>query len=1536
MKTLTVRNINPYPYLVLPLLMILALFNRAVAQPGTTDSSKAYQAMATAAFARLDSSNHYVGNLGPGDLNVLPVGLKKTVGNTTVSIAVSSAVFYPSYASLTVYARVQIPQSPGQIFFGVQGIQLSYSGGIIGDGSLVLLGNIPISINGGDATLTLKGGMNMATGQAASLTYVTIDCNGFKAMGINATLAFPQSMIVPLNAAGDRDTTRQVTAPIQTIVNDWNDILVDVSIPSFEITALPGIGFNIQQATFDFSDDRNAPGAVYPSDYQSKYMTPGNPNLWRGVYVKSLQVLLPKAFAKGNDTTSRIGFAATNMLIDNNGLTGIFSATNVLSFDEGSASGWSFSVNQFSLALEANQLTGAGFAGWLGLPIAGKEDTLGYTATIDANNNYLLQVNPLKALHFDCWSAQATLLPSSYVQFKLVNGRFQPSACLTGSLSINAANNNGGDTSKSVVKFNGIQFQNLRLQTVAPYISVDYFGYNGTISMAGFPVSISNIGLTATNTTAAIGFGLNVNLMDGEFGGGATIKVVGAMTQQSGIMHWTYSELDLGAVSVKADFGAAFKINGTVNILENDPTYGNAIGGSLNATFVNEVNVQASAIFGSKSYRYWYVDANAGFPAIPVGGIFALTGLGGGASYNMSKTGNPIPTGAGATSFRSYRPDSTYGLGLQAAILFASTDGHVLNGQASFTVEFNHSGGINMMGFYGYAKFIDNIPGISDVSSFMGSLNDQIQGAEAAYTQNNPTLVSQLATLKQVDPTSAAAIELPTKNPGTDVGLSAYMGIQYDFTTSTLDANFNVYVNAAGGMLVGTASQNRAGWAVFHVSPTEWYFNMGTPTDRLGVKFVLGGLSISTGTYLMVGDNLPGSPPPPQQVADILGTDLQSLDYMRDLNALGSGQGFAFGTDVTVSTGDITFLILYANFSAGVGFDVMLKNYGSTHCVGSSGPIGMNGWYANGQAYVYLQGELGVKVNLLFIHTKIPIIQGAAAALLQAELPNPSWFSGYLGVQFDLLGGLVKGNMRMQITLGDQCTIAGAAGAPVALNVISSVTPANQSTQVDVFAAPQAAFNMAIGQPFNVEDSNGTETYRIRLDSFTVSAGGGTGASGGGTGTSGGGTGSGSGTGASGGGASGSGVIPGKLQWNSTNDAVTFYSTEVLPPNQTVNANVSVTFEQLNGSSWQTLYSDGQVVRESQQVSFTTGTAPDSIPLTNIEYAYPVVGQRNLYIGECARGYIKLNRGQSYLFQGNWRQEIHFAVGSGSPVIQAVTYDAGNQQLNFNLPTLQPSTGYSWALLSYPTGVDTTSASTASYQSTQVDSNNSYSVRSNQAANVSQAAAATTLLSYGFTTSQYATMATKINAWRLSVANVGRISSDLINLQPLVQPYEVFDLPEIQGTSYTNNQPLLQVSAVLIDPYYVQEIYPLLYQRYPLAGDLLITNRDTSIEGFPPVRALPVNPTYLAEVQAGIYNGYAQTSVPFIYDLPQTYKGDFTDLQNQVVNKTLGTPEQALYDYIIMGYYPFISTGNYEVKYQYVLPDGTPGSTAVFNYPNPI
>ena len=104
---------------------------------------------------------------------------------------------------------------------------------------------------------------------------------------------------------------------------------------------------------------------------------------------------------------------------------------------------------------------------------------------------------------------------------------------------------------------------------------------------------------------------------------------------------------------------------------------------------------------------------------------------------------------------------------------------------------------------------------------------------------------------------------------------------------------------------------------------------------------------------------------------------------------------------------------MYANFNAGLGFDVMLKDYAQAQCRGRSGTIGMGGWYAMGQTYAYLQGELGVKVKLWLIRIRVPVIKGGAAALLQAGLPDPTFFKGYLGVNLNVLG-LIKGKARFQ------------------------------------------------------------------------------------------------------------------------------------------------------------------------------------------------------------------------------------------------------------------------------------------------------------------------------------------------------------------------------------------------------------------------------------------------------------------------------------------------------------------------------------------
>src|SRR5688500_14845933 len=70
------------------------------------DSAKVLD-FARNAVAQLDENNNYVEFLTPSELEELPIGLKRTVNNITYKIAISSAVFHPTYAELTVYAKVE-------------------------------------------------------------------------------------------------------------------------------------------------------------------------------------------------------------------------------------------------------------------------------------------------------------------------------------------------------------------------------------------------------------------------------------------------------------------------------------------------------------------------------------------------------------------------------------------------------------------------------------------------------------------------------------------------------------------------------------------------------------------------------------------------------------------------------------------------------------------------------------------------------------------------------------------------------------------------------------------------------------------------------------------------------------------------------------------------------------------------------------------------------------------------------------------------------------------------------------------------------------------------------------------------------------------------------------------------------------------------------------------------------------------------------------------------------------------------------------
>ncbi|MGL4632457.1 MAG: hypothetical protein ACRCVT_14745, partial [Leadbetterella sp.] len=154
------------------------------------------------------------------ELNVLnqelPIGIKETIGNTSVEIAISKYILYPAYGEITIYCRMHFkdskaPNGERDVFFGATGIKIA-NGGIMDEAKLVLLGDVALPFGGN--TFTIKGGYNENTGASKSLTYVIIDCKGFRELSINGELKLSRSIVQPFDEEKRAPKPGNVIIPI--------------------------------------------------------------------------------------------------------------------------------------------------------------------------------------------------------------------------------------------------------------------------------------------------------------------------------------------------------------------------------------------------------------------------------------------------------------------------------------------------------------------------------------------------------------------------------------------------------------------------------------------------------------------------------------------------------------------------------------------------------------------------------------------------------------------------------------------------------------------------------------------------------------------------------------------------------------------------------------------------------------------------------------------------------------------------------------------------------------------------------------------------------------------------------------------------------------------------------------------------------------------------------------------------------------------------------------------------------------------------
>ncbi|WP_438711006.1 hypothetical protein ACSTS3_21090 [Aquimarina muelleri] len=1432
-----------------------------------------------------------------------------------------------------------IPQSdkngmPLELFFGAENVKLSHQGGIMGDANLVLLGDMLIPFNGGNWLLMLKGGFDMRTGATQNKTFVTINCDGIKELGIEGEVQFSRKLIIPVDPTGkplaetrpyrgaDNKTIQipnRVTGFFKTVASGWNDMIVEIGISPFVLANQPEMFmFSVNQAVFDFSDLRTG-NVNFPQHYYDNGLLLPNANAWRGVYVESLEIGLPKEFKTKESISkdSRISFNAANLIIDSYGVSGEFMAEGVIPISTGRTSekkAWAFSVDDIGIILAANRLVGAKFGGQIVLPVSkavkikeGNEESpdnklgLQYRGII-SEDEYSLAVSTLNTIQFDAFKAKAELLPNSSVELTVRDGSFKPKAVLNGRMAISASQKKSLEEEgnsyedekgkKNTVEFKGIRFQNLVLQTESPIIKVDYFGYEDEVKLANFPVSISNIAFVSSDYEAGLEFSLAVSLSK-EFGGSTRLGIYGKFEEEGYRQKWKYDRIEMRDIDLDVDLGG-MAIEGSLLLMEDHPEYGDGFSAEVEGTFSSFGPITCKAIFGKKDFRYWYVDGAVHGLKIQAGPI-QLSGFAGGAFYRMTRRKGVGPKFS--PSGLSYVPNKDSSIGLKAMVFGSLGDESAISLGAGFEIEFNRHMGINRIGFFGEAQIMKafNYP------NPMGKLTEKLSDAVGDKIAETATRAVEKTLMEK------AVNDYKRDNESIEIGASvkAYLAMEFDFVNKSFHAELDMFVNVAGGIIQGRASRGRAGWGVVHVSPDEWYVHAGTPTDRLGLKMGIGSFNIETGGYFMMGDRIPGSPPPPSEVARILGVEAETLDYMRDENALGEGRGFAFGADFRIDTGEINFLLLYGRFMAGAGFDIMLKDYGTAKCANTGDVVGIDGWYANGQAYAYLQGEMGINLKLFFVKKRIPIIKGSTAILLQAKGPNPFWMRGYATGEFDLLGGLVRGSYRFKVSLGEECEFEN--DAPLGgIKTISDLTPKDAEKDVDVFAAPQASFAMRVNEPIVIPEDDGDKTYKIILEQFTV------------TDTSG-------------------KEIEGELEWNYLKDRATFISDDILPPSTPLKVTVQVSFqEQINGV-FQTIMVDGQKAIEKEERNFTTGTAPEYIPLHNIQYSYPVVDQQMFYPREYGTGYIQLQRGQDYLFDTTqWQSVIKYIDATGMKEQTDFNYDTADNKVYYKIPKVTKGETYTMAINSSPKRVNGRADSTTETQTTDYGNDNTVTIRKNKAENV-LVDGEIERLAYTFTSSTYKTFAAKVKAIKKTNDLWGKIDSKVIYLSSRIENHEGFDLVELIGNKFSENVPLVQVESTLKDTYFTSDIDPLIYERYTPASRYSIS-RDINEYGFKPKKAIPILTSYIKDLENSVNLSWRAITFPYRYNLMEIYNVDYREvyrkINNGYIDGVLSSNDPLLH--ILGRTFPYMRYGNYEIVMRYTLPGNITGSSTTYDFKNPM
>ncbi len=1417
--------------------------------------------------------------------NLLPFSIDKTIGGKSYGIIIDNIVFSPNGAVLDAYALVEDPNTGKKVGFRAYGIGFGPTG-ITGDSKLSLLGvDVSIRLNN-VARLYIKGTED---------TYVAWDCDGFSHFGIDAEVEICRRLITPLDPQTldtvEGDENYFIPLKIGR-VEGWLEFHATVSAPPFALTKAQDIKWKLSEMVLDFSSSETpefTPLMGYTSpfyDEATKVMAPQ----WKGFYMKHLSVELPKTFTKtelGEDggTTTQTDTLLTNIeandiLIDDCGFTGQVSVEReVISLDKGNLDGWAFSVNGFEFKVIKTSFAGAGLKGKIKVPIF--DDPMSYEAVIYPNDQYSFTVALDSAITAPLFLADVTLEKDSEIQVGKTDGKFIAKAILNGRLDISA------DSTRTPIKpkFKGVCFEGFEVSNVAPYFSPGVWGLHSSAEdkndAGGFPIRLSEIRPYKGEVDEKIGLALGIDLILGDttlgLNASGKMRIKAKLADDNGRQKWEFDGVKLDSLTIDASFPGVERLRGYLSFYGEednpDPKWGVGFRGLLDVQFKGfKVDLKAASQFGKKEdYKYFFVDAMVNFTdGIPIGPSFTMKGFGGGASMNLdiveekidfSATGTEALPGIGESfSGTVYAPDKSKGLGIKASLAFATAGKKsVFDGYASLSMLFNDNNGIDQMTLKGNGEFL------------------------AEWD------VETLKTFKNAPKYESDAKEPPAKIKSP---FSAFVSLNFNFNEPSFHGLLNVFLIDPSGTVEGSGIGGKVVDAVLHFDPNKWYIWVGRtlPEHELaGLVFKLPFVgSANGGAYFQIGTQTDPMLPLPAEVREIA----YKINDNKTLRT--SGAGMVFGGRVNVEMEAEIKKIIKTRLAAGLGFDVMIRQYKGVSCLETGDNIGINGWYGSGQAYFYAIGSLEI--------AGINLAELGVAGVLQLRLPNPIFAQATLGMKLKI--GILKINGSLALKLGEDCTlVSDDPNQALGMDIIARLSPGDEEGDVPTNQHPEVFFNLPLEKDFSVFDLNQTEqVFRAELIQNNRQNGlfDGNGAS-----------------------------IP--YTWTYNEDKT---SIKLIPLN-TFDGNDSITFR-----ATVQIYRNGvRFTEEEKEVTFATGEALDYIPESNIAYAYPVDGMTNFFKQQhpAKIGYIQLVSGQANLFSNlpaGTKQQVRITNSNGSEQLVDFTYDETNRRISYPLDPAFLQNGHLYKVDVLKTTGDQEVA-TNSLAIPNTADNSFATERSDDAVYTAY-----------FRTSEYDRFEDKIRA--IGIESENPPTNDFG--RPTVATYnninvsEKFDDIEINGSG--NIPPLVSFKVDLDNQWIQQEIKPFL-ENFNIANPCEFI--DFPKEGLE--EGAGITGGISGEANATAFDEGSFNAHPFVQNITLDLEGavnslvEFADqariectgtnIESQLlICREEGKTEQECTDLIGLTQvpYPAMRRGEYKVSAKYQLPGISAGGTSILYF----